>query len=105
MVLLRAFIAAISLLALLLGTNMWSKDAAPRHIVAVPQPIGDTTTVLDGVTRSEGVEREDWADSRVDLNGNEIDNAVGDYRVDRRGEMYERHAPDTALPHLGAPGI
>jgi hypothetical protein len=104
MILLRALIAAISLLVLLLGTNMWSKDAAAQHI-AVPQPMGDTTTVLDGVTRSEGVESQDWADSRVDLNGNEIDNAVGDYRVDRRGDMYERHAPDTALPHLGAPGM
>jgi hypothetical protein len=39
------------------------------------------------------------------LKGNEVDDAVGDYRVDRRGEMYERHAPDTALLHLGAPTL
>jgi hypothetical protein len=48
---------------------------------------------------------EDWAEPRVDLNGNEIDVAVGDYRVDPRGEMYERHAPDTALIHLSAPEL
>jgi len=46
-----------------------------------------------------------WAEPRVDLNGNEVDAAVGDYRVDKRGEMYERHAPDTALLHLGAPTL
>jgi hypothetical protein len=102
MVLLRTLIAAIWILILLSGTNMWTKQSAPRHILTIPHPPGDTTTVLDGVSRTDDVNR-DWADSRVDLNGNEVDDAVGDYRVDPRGEMYERHAPDTALPHLGTP--
>ena len=42
---------------------------------------------------------------RLDVNGNEIDDAIGDYRVDGGGEMYERHSPDTALLHLGAPRL
>ena len=41
---------------------------------------------------------------RVDLFGNNIDAAVNDYRVDPRGELYERHAPDTEVLRLGAPG-
>jgi hypothetical protein len=43
------------------------------------------------------------SDPRVDLYGNEISNAVGDYRVDPLGHMYERHAPDTALLHPAGP--
>lgn len=41
--------------------------------------------------------------SRLDRYGNEVEDAVGDYRLDRRGEMYELHSPDTALPQLGPP--
>ena len=40
---------------------------------------------------------------RFDLFGNEIEEAVADYRVDQRGGIYERHAPDTAVPQLGSP--
>jgi hypothetical protein len=41
---------------------------------------------------------------RVDLYGNEVVEAVGDYRVDVQGEIYERHAPDTAVLRLAPPG-
>jgi hypothetical protein len=41
---------------------------------------------------------------RVDLYGNEVFEAVGDYRVDVSGELYERHAPDTAVLRLAPPG-
>jgi hypothetical protein len=40
---------------------------------------------------------------RFDLFGNEIEEAVADYRVDQRGGIYERHSPDTAVPKLGLP--
>ena len=40
---------------------------------------------------------------RIDLYGNEINRAVGDYRVDRRGNLYEHHAPDTAVLKVGPP--
>jgi hypothetical protein len=41
---------------------------------------------------------------RVDRYGNPIETAIGDYRIDWRGEIYERHSPDTAVLRLGAPG-
>jgi hypothetical protein len=41
---------------------------------------------------------------RVDLYGNEISDAVGDYRVDGQGAIYEGHAPDTAVLKLGPAG-
>ena len=75
-----------------------------QHAMAFPLPSG-TTSVLDAGTPPLPQRDDDWAEPRVDLNGNEIDAAVGDYRVDTRGEMYERHAPDTALIHLTAPEL
>ena len=41
---------------------------------------------------------------KVDLYGNEVFDAVGDYRVDFDGELYEGHAPDTAVLRLSPPG-
>lgn len=42
---------------------------------------------------------------RVDLYGNQIDNAIADYRIDRRGDVYERHSPATEVTHLAAPSM
>ena len=42
-------------------------------------------------------------DARQDVYGNEIMPAVADYLVDPYGEMYESHAPDSALLELGQP--
>lgn len=41
---------------------------------------------------------------RVDVYGNVIESAVGDYRIDVRGDVYEHHDPDTAVAELGPPG-
>jgi hypothetical protein len=39
----------------------------------------------------------------TDMYGNRVDRAVGEYRVDVRGELYEEHNPDTAVLKLGPP--
>lgn len=101
----RALLAAVGMVILFTGSNLWTKHSVPEPIAASSTPRVDTTSVLDDAVKYGTMHDDDWADPRVDLNGNEIDNAVGDYRVDPRGEMYERHAPDTALTHLGAPGM
>jgi hypothetical protein len=36
----------------------------------------------------------------VDRYGNEVERAVGEYHIDYRGEVFERHSPQTALPKL-----
>jgi hypothetical protein len=41
---------------------------------------------------------------RIDVRGNVIQDAVGDYRVDVTGEAYETHAPEVVLTHLAPPG-
>lgn len=108
MTLLRAVVVALWLATLLAGSHLGAKYAVTQPITVVTQPHVDTTSFIDEIpadtVEGKGVP-DDWAESRVDLNGNEIDDAVGDYRVDLRGEMYERHAPDTALPHLGEPRL
>jgi hypothetical protein len=101
--LLRIFIAALWLLIMFAGSNMWTKHALAKQITALT-PHADTTSVLDDLLKSTPLRNKDWAEPRVDLNGNDVDDAVGDYRVDRSGEMYERHAPDTAMTHLGPAG-
>lgn len=45
------------------------------------------------------------AEPHFDLYGNEIEDAVGDYRIDPRGDVYERHSPDTEVPRLPPPVI
>lgn len=40
---------------------------------------------------------------QLDVYGNEIEDAITDYRIDTGGVVYERHAPDTEVPRLGPP--
>ena len=39
----------------------------------------------------------------VDIYGNRVERAVGGYRADPMGELYEEHNPDTAVLKLGPP--
>ena len=39
----------------------------------------------------------------TDIYGNRVERAVGGYRVDVRGDLYEEHNPDTAVLELGPP--
>jgi hypothetical protein len=101
----RLWFAMIVLAILFAAANMWTQQSTARQFEAIAVPGFRTTSVIDSVTRALPARDEDWGNPRIDLNGNEIDDAVSDYRVDRRGEMYERHAPDTALLRLSAPQL
>jgi hypothetical protein len=99
----RVWAAVLGIAMLVAVSNVWTKQSATRQKLAITTPAAHTTAVTDSAPHGIPTHDDDWADPRVDLNGNEIDDAVSDYRVDNRGELYERHAPDTALLHLGAP--
>lgn len=45
------------------------------------------------------------ATPRFDLYGNEIVDGVADYRIDVRGDVYERHSPDLEVTHLAPPSM
>jgi hypothetical protein len=100
----RLWFAVIVMTILFAAANIWTQKSGARQLEAIA-PGPRTTSVIDSVTRTLPTRDDDWADPRIDLNGNEIDDAVSDYRVDRGGEMYERHAPDTALLRLSAPRL
>jgi hypothetical protein len=101
----RIWAAVLGMVIVVSVSTMWMRESATRQTLVITIPAGHTTAVTDSGPRVLPTRDDDWADPRVDLNGNEVDDAVGDYRVDRRGEMYERHAPDTALLHLSAPRL
>jgi len=42
---------------------------------------------------------------RLDRYGNEIESAIGDYRLDGSGDVYERHSPQTEVASLPGPSI
>lgn len=86
-------------------STAWTKHSVARVEPLFAQSAAHTTTVIDDREERLPARVDDWPEPRVDLNGNEIDDAVSDYRVDGRGEMYESHAPDTALLHLSAPRL
>ena len=101
----RVWIVVIGLSVVVALSEGWVQRFAvhTQHAIAFSPP--STTSVLDLGAPALPQRDDDWTEPQVDLNGNEIDEAVGDYRVDGRGEMYERHAPDTALIHLTAPEL
>lgn len=102
----RVWILTIGMLMVVALCEAWVQrfTVQSQRGLAIPSP-PETTSVVDIAAPTFSQRDDDWAEPRVDLNGNEVDVAVGDYRVDRSGEMYERHAPETALIHLSAPEL
>lgn len=101
----RVWAAILAMAVLAAVSNVWTKHPQTRQQFSIAQPPPATTSVIDSKARELPTSEDGWAEPRLDVNGNEIDEAVGDYRIDSRGEMYERHAPDTALLRLSAPRL
>ena len=104
MLLLRLLMGAIWVLAAIAGHEMWT----PR-VSAVPEARQTETTsisiplVEDAAAEEATAEADPYRQPEFDLYGNQIDQAVGDYRVDPLGDLYEQHSPDTALLKLAPP--
>jgi hypothetical protein len=98
----RVVIGLIWVLSLLAGRGMLHSAAGTlQESSAVAGP--DTTAVFEGETGESTSVADDRERPQHDLFGNEVEKAVADYRIDRRGAVYERHAPDMAVPKLGSP--
>ncbi len=78
---LRVLLGGLVVVAFLAGRTpaVWS---------ASPQPTSEVTPVIA---------------PNVDVYGNPVEAAVGGYRVDFDGDLYEEHNPDTAVLALGSP--
>jgi hypothetical protein len=93
----RLVVATIWIAIVLVTRGIWTATALPAEY---PGAFNDWTISTGAISgRVNDAER-----PRVDLYGNEIENAVVDYRIDRRGDLFERHAPSTALPERKRPG-
>jgi len=99
---LRIIAVTLSVTILFVSRAIWVESAAPAampHMIyesgttAVSEPFGTDESFVD----YQGARR-------MDRFGNEVETAVGDYRIDPRGDVYERHSPKTALPRLASPG-
>lgn len=87
----RVIVGAIWVALLLVGHGIWSAAAIPVTDRAQPR-------ITDAAPEPEPLRL-------IDLYGNEVERAVTDYRLDLRGDVYERHAPQTALPSPKRPEI
>ena len=70
--------------------------------VALAFMVGRTPSVSPAERHVEG-ERARVSAPNIDIYGNRVERAVGGYRVDVRGDLYEEHNPDTAVLELGPP--
>jgi len=75
-----------------------------------PTPVPATVAIVDAdglslVSQDAPMPRVDGGDAEggVDLYGNEITDAVAEYKLDATGSLYELHSPQTELPHLASP--
>ncbi len=96
----RVVLVAIWVAILLVSRSIWTTPAAAMP--SSPPLDLSTTAVSDDdamAAPASGMK------PRVDLYGNPIDTAVGDYRIDIRGDVYEHHDPDTAIADLAPPGV
>lgn len=97
MLVIRLLIGGFWVLAVIAGHEMWTPPVSAVHQT-------ETTSISIPLVEEVADSVDRYVQPQVDVYGNEIDEALGDYRVDLRGDMYERHSPDTALLKLGPPG-
>ena len=61
------------------------------------------SAAFPSVRATDTVVESDPRDVSVDLNGNEVRQAIARYKIDPMGALYEEHSPDTEVPRLGFP--
>lgn len=96
-------------LAAVAGHEMWTPRVIAVHqaeitSISIPLVEGAVEVPAEGTPQDASAIADPYTQPQFDLYGNQIDEAVGDYRIDPRGDLYEQHSPDTALLKLGPPG-
>ena len=99
----RIVVGIICLVVAIVARGIWAETRIYLPARATFQE-SSTAAVSDPGDTDEPFAPDPTESSRMDRYGNQIETAVGDYRIDRRGEMYERHSPETAVPRLDVPG-
>jgi hypothetical protein len=97
---LRCVVVRIGVVALGLAFVLAATRAA--MVPDVSPPRSSATTLPASHLESEQSVPE-TAEPRIDRFGNEVNDAVGDYRIDSGGNVYESHSPETEITPLAAP--
>lgn len=100
----RVIVGFLWLTILIAVAGGWNAGG-PRRYLHGPSSSTSTAPVLDDTTDFERFRPDAAPEPLLDLYGNEIESAVGDYRIDVRGDIYERHSPETEVTQLAAPSI
>ena len=98
MVLIRLVVITIWVLAFLAGHVNWTARVTAVHRLP-------NTAVFEFPQLDRAQPAAERLQPSRDLYGNEVDDAVGEYLIDPRGDVYEQHAPDTAVLKLGPAGV
>ena len=94
----RVLAGLLSLTLLAAGGDLWitRASAQAQHLPAT-RP---ANAIVDPRLFDDYLRDIDVVPPKVDVLGNEVDDAVGDYRVDVQGSIYERHSPETEVGRL-----
>jgi hypothetical protein len=100
----RVIVGLLWLTILIVVAGVWSAGARPRALGSAPAGTRISLMPADAID-SDALAIDAASPPRLDLYGNEIDNAVGEYGIDIRGDLYERHSPGTEVTRLAAPSL
>ena len=98
---LRIAIGTIYIAIALIARGIWVETSTVSPAQHVPDASA-TSSISDFIDADGPLLNGDGA-HRLDRYGNPIETAIGDYRVDPGGELYERHSPETAVARLPVP--
>ncbi len=93
----RVWFAVIATGMVVAGGGGWAVAAHGATVDPAPISAFDMNSVLQPAIDEPAIE------SHLDVYGNEIQDAITDYRVDTQGVMYEFHSPETEVARLGPP--
>ncbi len=90
-------VAAVTLtLIIVVCATICARFAQTR--LAIPSRDAKTTVNVSDLDRAR-----DNDDHQLDLYGNDVSEAVAQYKLDADGSLYELHSPRTQLPRLSSP--
>src|SRR5690349_21420394 len=92
---LHVTVAIVWVIALLSGWAAW------KHATSTG-PFPNVGTSMQSSSTTPSVARQPRI-PRIDMYGNDIEDAYAEYRVRVDGDMYERHSPRSAMPRPGRP--
>jgi hypothetical protein len=101
----RVIVGFLWLTIVITVAAVWSAGGPRRYAHLLAPSTTRTAPVLDDAGYSDVFRADAAVEPRMDLYGNEVEDAVGDYRIDVRGDIYERHSPETEVTQLAAPSI